>query len=404
MHARNLAKHKVSKMKTNFFIAALLLAGFFAVTLRETANAHTESFESLQAACIAGNQSACTDAGIRMTDGNGTQKDEVRGAQLFLTACTQNDARACMLWGYALENGRGIAMNLSEARKAYEGGCSGGNALGCNNVGLLYHAGKGGPRDESMAQSFYSKACEMELGLGCRNLGVLHADAQTLPQSRVYAVTSFDKACRLGDMDGCNKQAWHAEQGLGTVRDLEKARTLYAKACNAQYALACQNAQLLAAKFPVPASSTKSAALPDAPVAISKTDTIPAKNNSASTLDESAKMKDPEYLHTMGGNAYSLRDFVKAREYYNKACLAGRGVSCGYAGLLYHDALGGKKDFAKSFPLFKKGCDAKDGFFCKYVGDAYANGEGVKKNAKTAQKFYKKACDLGDHIGCAYIK
>lgn len=390
-------------MNAKICIFPLLLAALFALTLSGTTNAQTPSFESLKAACIEGNQTACTDAGIRMTDGDGIPKDEVRGAQLFGTACIRNDARACMLWGYALENGRGTAMNLPEARKAYEGGCTGGNALGCNNAGVMYHAGKGGPRDEALAKSFYSKACEMDLGLGCRNLGVLHADAVTLPQSRTNAVLSFEKACRLGDMDGCNKQAWHAEQGLGTTRDIEQARMLYAKACNAQYALACQNAKLLASRYPVPkAASSNPLAEPKVSESVAKTKTVSAINNPAPKVDDAARMKDPEYLHAMGGNAYTSRDYVKAREYYDKACLAGKGVSCGSAGILYHDGLGGKKDFAKSFQLFKKACDAKDGFFCRFVGDAYAKGEGAKKNAKTAQKFYKTACDLGDQFGCAF--
>jgi uncharacterized protein len=203
-------------------------------------------------------------------------------------------------------------------------------------------------------------------------------------------------------MDGCNKQAWHAEQGLGTPRDIEKARKLYAKACNSQYALACENGKLLAAKHPVSAQATQSAALANDADAGAKANTAPTKTSPAPKPDDAARMKDPDYLHAMGGNAYILRDYVKAREYYNKACLAGKGASCGNAGLLYHDALGGEKDFAKSFPLFKKACDAKDGFFCRYVGDAYAKGEGTKKNAKTAQKFYQKACDLGDQFGCAF--
>jgi TPR repeat protein len=242
-------------MKTSFRILLVLLAGGFAMTFADTADAQPPRFEDLQTACIAGDQGACTDAGVAMTAGRGIRKDEVRAAQLFLAACVQNDPRACLLWGYALENGRGIAVNLPEARKAYEGGCTGGYGLACNNAGVLYHGVKGGPRDEAMAKSFYSKACEMNLGLGCRNLGVLYADAETLPQSQTYAVMSFDKACRLGDADACTKQAWHAEQGLGTARDIEQARRLYANACSARYSLACQNAKLLASKYPTSKSA-----------------------------------------------------------------------------------------------------------------------------------------------------
>ncbi len=95
--------------------------------------------------------------------------------------------------------------------------------LGCNNLGSMYQQGQGVTRDEGKAFELYAKACTLRTGVGCRNVGILHADAVTLPHDRALAVAEFAKGCRFGDLDSCNKQAWHLEQGLGTPRNIDEA-------------------------------------------------------------------------------------------------------------------------------------------------------------------------------------
>ncbi len=202
--------------------------------------------DSNEIACNRGVANACVTLGINYTDGVGVTIDLPRGATLFQKACSLNDPRGCMLWGYALNSGRGVAVNVSQALSANERACTGADGFGCNNLGLMYQSGSGVTRDERRAFELYSKACTLRTGIGCRNAGILHADAVTLPHDRSLAVTEFDKGCELGDLDSCNKQAWHVEQGLGTQRNVEKARRLYAKACDGGYQLACTNGRNLA--------------------------------------------------------------------------------------------------------------------------------------------------------------
>ena len=327
-----------------------------------------------------------------MTDGKLVEKDERRGAQLFATSCILNDARACMLWGYALETVRGTSQNLSDAHKYYERACDGRNALGCNNAGIMLHNGQGLSRDEARAMPLYQKACDLKEALGCRNLGILQANATTLTQDPTLAVVSFVKGCIFGDMDSCNRQAWHLETGTGTQRNIEQARVLYTKACNGNFELGCKNLKLFNAYYPIPTAQPRpalaTAALPAAPV----------------KQAQAAESKDAEQLYKMGNAAYEAENFVSARDYYNKSCLAGRTSSCGSLGYLTMDGKGGEKNAVKGLALLTKSCNAKDGFHCKSVGDAYAKGEGAKINAKTALKFYKQACTLGDVMGCVMAK
>jgi TPR repeat protein len=203
-----------------------------------------------------------------------------------------------------------------------------------------------------------------------------------------------EQGCLLGHAYTCSALGYAYQYGHGVGIDNSRAYGFFAIAC-VDLPEYCKNRDELAAFASLAAirmAKLRSEAQPLPPKAMPRT---------AEKLDQ---LKDPEYLHTMGGNAYSKRDFKAARDYYNQACLAGRAASCGYIGLLYHDAMGGTKDFKKSFPLFKKACEANDGFFCKYLGDAYAKGEGTKVNVKTARKFYQKACGLNDQMGCALAK
>ena len=205
----------------------------------------TAPVDSLDAACNARNGRACVELGVALTDGTGVPIDLPRGALLFQKACTYDDGRGCMLWAYALNSGRGVAQNYTGGLTANARSCAMDYGLGCNNLGAMYLLGSGVTRDERKAFDFYAKACTLRTGVGCRNVGILHADAVTLPHDRALAVAEFTKGCRFGDLDSCNKQAWHLEQGLGTPRNIDEARRLYAKACDGGFQLACDNGRKL---------------------------------------------------------------------------------------------------------------------------------------------------------------
>lgn len=226
-------------------IATLAL---FAWSLSSPANAQSDSPAAQEAACNVGNSAACTALGIRLTDGVGIAKDEKRGADLFLKACQgqARDGQGCMLWGYAMETGRGVSVNLAQAAAFYDTACELNNVYGCRNYGLLRQYGRGVVKNELYAAGAYAKSCRMGFAEGCVSEGVLQADATTLSQDRALAVQAFDRGCTLGSLDGCNKLAWHLEKGLGTNRDTARAATLYTRACQGGFQLACTNGQLLA--------------------------------------------------------------------------------------------------------------------------------------------------------------
>lgn len=62
-----------------------------------------------------------------------------------------------------------------------------------------------------------------------------------------------------------------------------------------------------------------------------------------------------------------------------------------------------KKDYVKAVEFYDKACyggGAKNVKGCSSLGFMYANGYGVEKDSTKATKLYEKACDGGDTIGC----
>lgn len=74
-------------------------------------------------------------------------------------------------------------------------------------------------------------------------------------------------------------------------------------------------------------------------------------------------------------------------------------------GVKYYYGRGVRQDYVKAREWFEKA--AAQGYAdAQYIlGVMYANGEGVRQNKTTAKEWYGKVCDNGDQDGCdAYRK
>ena len=105
-------------------------------------------------------------------------------------------------------------------------------------------------------------------------------------------------------------------------------------------------------------------------------------------------------------NGWGVRqDFVKALQYFNKACDLGNGNSCAGAGSQYYDGEGTKKDLNRAIKLLTKSCELESAVGCSMLGAMYViTGEGVKQNLSKAKEIFGKACDLGNQDGCDNYK
>jgi TPR repeat protein len=92
------------------------------------------------------------------------------------------------------------------------------------------------------------------------------------------------------------------------------------------------------------------------------------------------------------------RDFVKAREWWEKAAAKDDWAMIGL-GQIYHFGLGVEKDYAKARDLYEKAAARGNDRAMTRLGQIYANGLGVEKDYAKAREWLEKASDKGEGQG-----
>lgn len=162
---------------------------------------------------------------------------------------------------------------------------------------------------------------------------------------------------------------------------------------------------------------------------------------------ENCKTKPAPGCCFMSGTYYEKikKDYVQAREYYDKACKINESY-CWGLGKVYQEGLGVEvdtksavelytkscnaknadgclelanmyvvgvgvpQDFGKAYELFKETCDTAGqskghaGPGCFSIGLLYYTGNGVDRNVRLAKDYFAKSCELGNDIGCEYYR
>jgi TPR repeat protein len=99
------------------------------------------------------------------------------------------------------------------------------------------------------------------------------------------------------------------------------------------------------------------------------------------------------YQNGYGGVA---QDYVKAREWYEKAAGKGDATSMGNLGWLYYNGDGVAQDYAKAREWYEKAVDKGDATSMGNLGLLYAHGQGVPQDYAKAREWFEKAADKGD--------
>lgn len=95
-------------------------------------------------------------------------------------------------------------------------------------------------------------------------------------------------------------------------------------------------------------------------------------------------------------------------KYLHKACDLKDAYSCGFIGAFYdedavkdieaHNVL--PLDYKKAREFYNKGCELGDGMSCTNLALIYLNGRGVIVNIKKGKDYLIKGCQLGDEEAC----
>ncbi|HEY8375861.1 MAG TPA: tetratricopeptide repeat protein, partial [Nannocystis sp.] len=190
-------------------------------------------------------------------------KDYEKAREPLTAVCERGDGFQCYrlaeLWHY----GRGGPVDMGKAAKYYEASCAGDYPEGCEKRAELAREGDGDPAVEL---EYAMKACEGGRPLACVRAGEQINTARGVERDEAKAIEMFQKGCRLGDTDGCNgagdllfaqksidaqtrglaayiaactghsgygclKAGIAFHEGIGTRRDIERARQHFARAC-----------------------------------------------------------------------------------------------------------------------------------------------------------------------------
>ena len=96
------------------------------------------------------------------------------------------------------------------------------------------------------------------------------------------------------------------------------------------------------------------------------------------------------YLYGFG----VAQDYVKAREWYQKAADKGDASAMFNLGLLYDNGQGVAQDYAKAREWYEKAADKGEATAMRNLGLLYANGRGMARDYAKAREWYEKAADL----------
>jgi TPR repeat protein/energy-coupling factor transporter ATP-binding protein EcfA2 len=96
-------------------------------------------------------------------------------------------------------------------------------------------------------------------------------------------------------------------------------------------------------------------------------------------------------------NGYGVaQDYAKAREWYEKAADNGNATAMSNLGWLYENGHGVAQDYAKARELYQKAADDGDAGAMSNLGALYGNGHGVAQDDAKAREWYEKAADNGN--------
>jgi TPR repeat protein len=130
---------------------------------------------------------------------------------------------------------------------------------------------------------------------------------------------------------------------------------------------------------------------------------IETKNEAFALFQAGTEHGDAASMNYLGFAYYSgvgvTQDYVKAREWYEKAAGKDYADAIYNLGLLYQNGQGVAQDYDKARELYEKAADKGEAAAMVHLGGLYDYGQGVPQDYAKAREWYEKAADNGDATG-----
>jgi TPR repeat protein len=165
--------------------------------------------------------------------------DTRKAVDCWRRGCDLSDPESCWRMASAYRRGIGVTKDVKKSLEIDERNCSAGDFSSCNRLIAIYS-------EENKARAFalaYHQ-CELENGDACTLLGKMNIDGTWLSKSGDAAAEAFEKGCNLKppNADSCNLLGVILyTQTDPKLRDLPRARSLFAAACQGKDVAGCNN-------------------------------------------------------------------------------------------------------------------------------------------------------------------
>ena len=347
-------------------------------------------------------------------------------AKAIQTGAENGDCKAQLNLGLLYEKGEVLQQSFEKAAYWYGKSMEQGGEYATCRLAELYANGLLGKRDISKAIELYKKV-GLSIYQGFECIGELYYEGRGVERDLRKAEYYYKKAIEENGSIRTNLFLGRVYQELGTEQYLKKAVGLFEKLIQADIcksdaysALAdCYAKGKGVEKNEIKAKelhrkSFETAKQTGEPLGVYYLEGIGTRKNYKKALQELLKenkslvgMAYSEYSQYRIGQLYELglgvkKDYVQAKEWYEKSALQGYELAQLALGKLYYFGKGVEQNYKKAvqfFTLANQITGKGEPYY--YLADCYHHGLGVKADWKKAKRYCEKAIALGYNCGYA---
>lgn len=377
-----------------------------AASLYYTDYDYPAAFEKLQGAEESDNASVLYLLGLCCYNGNGTERDEAKGAELLAKAVELGSISAKYYLADAYKTGRGVEADSEKADELYKSFLTEAESAEpadtpeygrmLYSITMCYIYGYGTKVDKENA----AKYAKMALESG--NVGVISTyslaagyesgkigEGNTDKARKLYAdiFPQIEELANKGISDAERFYAQYYQYGDGGVeQDYTKALEWYEKAAEHGNYAAMIGIGNMYVNGDVEQDYAKAMEWYE----------------QAAELGSETAMSNIGHMY-INGNGVE-QDYAKAREWYEKAAERGNTSAMVNLGTMYSRGDGGvEKDDAKALEWYEKAAELGNAYAMCNLGVMYANGNGVEQDYAKAMEWYEKAVSLGNELAAENI-
>jgi len=409
--ALEIAKNGADRFDINSFYQLGIFHEFGSESLPINYRLAAEMYEQ---STILGSLSAKFRLGLLFLEGDGVSQDVDYSLSLIEGAAKEGLEEAYSFLGWAYQNGYYVRQDIEVAMSFYRAAAEHGDVDGQYQLSVLlrqsekYEAiDEGKFWLEEAAKADHSEA-QFEL-----SLSLASHDSE---EDRIKAVEWAKLSANSSNPRGISMLAWLLGEGVGTLKDLQQAKSLYMQAANmgdsyGQFRLARMMYE--GDRMDVDKVGALELLVKACDSGTEEACHYVQNQKSLQGLYSAASRGDQNAQYSLGiefGNGTLVpRDYKKSLKWYHLAAEQGHAIAQNEVGLIYEKGLGIEQSYSDAFHWYQLAAEQGNAVSQHNLGLLYANGLGMTQDHFEAFKWYQKSANQGylraqNDVGLMYEK